>query len=229
MAAPARTAPQRRAYLVGGGIASLAAAAFLVRDGGLRGADIEIFEETATVGGSLDGSGSADVGYVVRGGRMFTYEAYSCTLAMLDSIPSLADAAVSLRDEMLAFNTEVRSDSHARLVAGGRRLDASDLQLTSRDQLDLAKVMATSDAGLGTRRIEELFRPGFFETNFWCMWATTFAFQRWHSAVELKRYMHRFVQELPRLHTLGGVRRTRFNQYDSLVRPLQRWLERQPS
>ncbi|MDZ4374585.1 MAG: oleate hydratase [Phenylobacterium sp.] len=225
MTTPARPPPNRRAYLVGGGIASLAAAAFLVRDGGLKGSDIEIFEEAPILGGSLDGSGSADLGYVVRGGRMFTLEAYTCTLALLDSIPSLADAAVSLKDEMLAFNTEFRSDSHARLVAGGRRLDASDLQLTRRDQLDLAKVMATPEAALGSKRIEDLFQPGFFKTNFWCMWATTFAFQRWHSAVELKRYMHRFVQELPRLHTLGGVRRTRFNQYDSIVLPLQRWLE----
>jgi oleate hydratase len=225
MTAPTHLTPQRRAYLVGGGIASLAAAAFLVRDGGLQGPDIEIFEEAAILGGSLDGSGSADLGYVVRGGRMFTYEAYTCTLALLDAIPSLADAAASLKDEMLAFNTEHRSDSHARLVEGGRRVDASDLQLTRRDLLALAKVMATSEAGLGTRRIEDLFRPAFFETNFWCMWATTFAFQRWHSAVELKRYMHRFIQELPRLHTLGGVRRTPFNQYDSIVQPLQRWLE----
>lgn len=225
MSTPARPLPNRRAYLVGGGIASLAAAAFLVRDGGFQGSDIEIFEEAPILGGSLDGSGSADLGYVVRGGRMFTYEAYTCTLALLDSIPSLADAAVSLKDEMLAFNTELRSDSHARLVAGGRRLDASDLQLTRRDQLDLAKVMMTPEDALGTKCIEDLFQPAFFKTNFWCMWATTFAFQRWHSAVELRRYMHRFVQELPRLHTLGGVRRTRFNQYDSIVLPLQRWLK----
>ncbi len=57
------------------------------------------------------------------------------------------------------------------------------------------------------------------------MWCTTFAFQPWHSAVELKRYLHRFFQELPRIHNLGGVRRTPYNQYDSIVRPLVHWLE----
>ena len=51
------------------------------------------------------------------------------------------------------------------------------------------------------------------------MWATTFAFQPWHSAIELKRYMHRFIQEFPRINTLGGVRRTPYNQYDSIVLP----------
>jgi oleate hydratase len=56
------------------------------------------------------------------------------------------------------------------------------------------------------------------------MWRTTFAFQKWHSAAELRRYFLRFVQEFPRIHTLAGVRRTKYNQYDSLVVPLQRWL-----
>ena len=36
--------------------------------------------------------------------------------------------------------------------------------------------------------------------------------------------MLRFIQEFPRLHTLSGVRRTKYNQYDSIARPIQRWL-----
>jgi oleate hydratase len=78
---------------------------------------------------------------------------------------------------------------------------------------------------IGARRIEDFFSPHFFETNFWAMWRTTFAFQNWHSAIELKRYFLRFMQEFPRMHTLAGVRRTRLNQYDSIIRPLQTWLE----
>ena len=70
-----------------------------------------------------------------------------------------------------------------------------------------------------------MFEPSFFKTNFWAMWCTTFAFQTWHSAVELKRYLNRFVQEFPRIHSLAGVRRTPYNQYDSIVRPLVRWLK----
>jgi len=56
------------------------------------------------------------------------------------------------------------------------------------------------------------------------MWATTFAFQPWHSAVEFRRYLHRFIKEFSRIGTLAGVKRTVFNQFDSLVRPLQAWL-----
>ena len=218
---PARDA---KAYLVGGGIAALASAAYLIRDGGFAGQDIQIFEELAVLGGSLDGSGSAEDGYVIRGGRMFTYEAYTCTFDLLSFIPSLTDPERSVKDEIYAFNAAHVSQSRARLVAGGRRLDASDLGLTNRDRLDLVEIMAVSESSLAAKRIEEMFQPPFFKTNFWFMWCTTFAFQPWHSAVELKRYLHRFIQEFPRIHTLAGVRRTPYNQYDSIVRPLTQWL-----
>ncbi len=86
------------------------------------------------------------------------------------------------------------------------------------------RLLATSEDRVGSKRIDEYFSPDFFQSNFWRMWRTTFAFQQWHSAAELKRYLLRFVQEFSRLHTLGGVRRTPYNQYDSMIVPLQRWL-----
>ncbi|WP_394760777.1 oleate hydratase [Phenylobacterium sp.] len=223
-AAPGR---QAKAYLVGGGIAALASAAYLIRDGGFAGQDIEILEDTPRLGGSLDGAGDAHEGYVIRGGRMFTYEAYTCTFDLLSFIPSLGDPGATVKDEIYRFNIEHASRARARLVAGGRKLDASDLKLSNRDRLDLIEIMAVTESSLGTKRIEEVFQPSFFSSNFWFMWCTTFAFQPWHGAVELKRYLHRFIQELPRIDTLAGVRRTPFNQYDSIVRPLVQWLEAQ--
>jgi oleate hydratase len=72
-----------KAYLVGGGIASLASAAYLIQEGGIRGENIHILEEASEVGGSLDGQGSPETGYFMRGGRMFTDEAYTCTYDLL--------------------------------------------------------------------------------------------------------------------------------------------------
>jgi myosin-crossreactive antigen len=60
-----------KTYLVGGGIASMAAAAFLIRDDDVIGRDITILEESDVIGGSLDGSGTPETGYVIRDGRMF--------------------------------------------------------------------------------------------------------------------------------------------------------------
>jgi oleate hydratase len=216
-----------KAYLVGGGIAALASAAYLIRDGGIPGRNISILEQTELLGGSLDGAGSPDHGYVIRGGRMFTYEAYTCTFDLLSFIPSLTDAKKTVSDEIHEFNRKHIPESHARLVRGGAKVDVSTMGFSNQDRLDLIELMAMSETSLGAKRIEDMFAPPFFQTNFWYMWVTTFAFQPWHSAVELKRYLHRFIQEFPRIHTLGGVRRTPYNQYDSIVLPLVTWLKAQ--
>lgn len=213
------------AHLIGGGIASLASAAYLIRDGGVPGGNICIYEETGVMGGSLDGEGSPEHNYVIRGGRMFTEEAYTCMFDLLSFIPSLTALGKSIKDEIYEFNARVKSHSNSRLVKNGRKIDASEMGLSNKDRLDLVAIMATSEESLGARRIEDIFEPSFFKTNFWYMWCTTFAFQPWHSAVELKRYLLRFIQEFPRIHTLAGVRRTPYNQYDSIVLPVTTWLK----
>lgn len=219
--------PNTKAYLVGSGIASLAATAYLIKDGGLLGKNITILEEGGTTGGALDGQGSPDTGYVIRGGRMFTYEAYTCLFDLLSFIPSLSGPDKSVSDEVYAFNDQIKGHSRARLLRGGEKVDVSTLRLSNRDRLELIELMAVPEPMLGARRIQDHFNPSFFKSNFWYMWATTFAFQPWHSAVECKRYLHRFIQELPRFATLAGVRRTPHNQYDYIVLPMTRWLGRE--
>jgi oleate hydratase len=51
---------KRKVYFVGSGIAALAGAVFLIRDGLIPGENIHIFEELKLTGGSLDGAGSPD-------------------------------------------------------------------------------------------------------------------------------------------------------------------------
>jgi oleate hydratase len=214
-----------KAYLVGGGIASLAAAVFLIRDGKFAGSSISIFESRETLGGSLDASGSPDTGYIVRGGRMFNTPAYECTYQLLESIGSPTDATASLRDEMQTFTQQHRTHSHSRLVRNRARVDTSSMGFGHRDRLALTELIMMSEASTEGRRIDNYFSPSFFETNFWFMWATMFAFEPWHSLTEFKRYVHRFLHEFHRIDTLAGVDRTRFNQYDSLVEPIAAWLE----
>ena len=167
-----------RAYLVGGGIGSLSAAVLLIRDGGFNGSSITILEELPLPGGALDGSGSAARGYVTRGGRMFTEETYVCLWNVLSSIPSIEDPSRSVKDQVWEFNDEWRSDSRARLIdRHGHILDAKDLGFSLRDRIAIMRLLATPERMLGTRRIEDMFPPHFFATNFWAMWRTTFAFQ----------------------------------------------------
>ncbi|MCZ1224177.1 oleate hydratase, partial [Enterococcus faecium] len=77
--------------------------------------------------------------------------------------------------------------------------------------------------------IEEYFKddPHFFETNFWFMWETTFAFRTRSSAQELRRYMHQMIYEFTQIEHLVGVNRTRYNQYESIMLPLIEYLKEQ--
>jgi len=213
-------------YFVGGGVGALAGAAFLIRDAGVSGADITIYEKHPKVfGGALDGSRLPDGSYSLRGGRMLTTDHYECTWDLLSTIPSVDASGQTVREQTVAFNKEVVAHSQARLVDRNlHKVDVTHLGFSMQDRLELVRLMQTPEETLGDDLITDWLSPPFFETNFWFMWQTTFAFQPWHSAVELKRYFHRFMNEFPRIETLGGVKRTVYNQYDAIVAPLERWL-----
>ncbi len=217
-----------KVYLIGGGIGSLSAAAFLIRDGGLPGANITVLEASQVAGGSLDAGGDPKLGYSMRGGRMLTIDNYECTWDLFKSIPSLDHPGKSVFDETVEFNEKHKSHSMARLVDSRRaKVPVSSMGFSMHDRAELLKLTEASEEKLGVSCITDWLSPSFFQTDFWYMWQTTFAFQPWHSAVEFKRYLHRFMLEFSRIETLAGVKRTVFNQYDSMVLPLQTWLKAQ--
>ena len=210
-------------YLVGGGIASMAAAAFLIRDGDVAGHNITILEELDRVGGSLDGAGSPQAGYVLRGGRMLESK-YLCTFGLFSSITTL-DGRETVTQETFAWNETMKTSSRSRLVRDGRRQTAPKFGLSERHILAIELLALEPEAMLGRQVITDRFDPSFFKTDFWFMWCTTFAFQPWHSAVEFKRYLVRFAHMVDGFSRLRGIMRTVYNQYDSMVRPLQKWLD----
>jgi len=212
-----------KVFLVGGGIASLAAAVFLIRDGDIQGCNITILEELDTIGGSLDGSGSAEAGYVLRGGRMLESK-YLCTFDLFSSIPTLDDRQ-TVTEETFAWNETMKTSSKSRLVRNGKRQTAPAFGLSERHILTIERLALEPESMLADTSIAEQFDAEFFATDFWFMWCTTFAFQPWHSAVEFKRYLVRFAHMVDGFGRLQGIMRTVYNQYDSMVRPLQKWLE----
>ena len=214
-------------YFVGSGIASLAGAAYLIRDGHVAGTNIIIFEESSAFGGALDAHGDTATGYYMSGSRMFEHK-YNCTFDLMSSIPAASDPAISITEETNLAEAEARWFNTARLVDRNQKiLDAHALGFGERDQLDLVVLMATPEKLLDGKRITDCFRGEFFETNFWFEWCTLFAFQRWHSAIEFKRYLLRFMHHFSTIDTQEGVYRTRYNQYDSIAVPLVKWLRDQ--
>ena len=149
---------------------------------------------------------------MIRGGRMFE-EHFACTYDLFASIPSLIDPSTSVTEELHAFTRRTVGSSKSRLVSKGQRIEAPPLELS------------LSERSLDGITIEQYFSDAFLRTNFWRMWCTMFAFQPWHSVIEFRRYMRRFMHLMPGFNRLEGIHRTPFNQYDSIVTPLVRWLQ----
>ena len=148
---------------------------------------------------------------------------YVCTFALFDTIPTL-DESQTVTQETRRWNETMKTSSKSRLFRNGQRQRAPKFGLAEFHILTIERLMLEPETVLGRTTIAEQFDPAFFQTDFWFMWCTTFAFQPWHSAVEFKRYLARFVHMVDGFERLHGIMRTVYNQYDSLVRPLHKWL-----
>lgn len=225
---PCKNAENKQAYFIGGGLASLAGAAYLIRDCGMKGENIHILEGMNILGGSNDGAGNAEHGFVCRGGRMLNEETYENFWELFSSIPSIEVPGKTVTEEILNFDHHHPTHAQARLVDRfGIIQDVSSMGFNNSDRMALGKLMITPEEKLDDMTIQEWFAhtPHFFTTNFWYMWQTTFAFQKWSSLFEFKRYMERMIFEFSRIETLEGVTRTSYNQYESVILPLKVYLE----
>lgn len=219
----------KHAYFVGGGLASLAGAAYLIKDCNFKGENIHIIEGMNVLGGSNDGAGDPLTGFICRGGRMLNEETYENFWELFSTIPSLDSPGKSITEEILNFDHLHPTHAQARLVnRHGVIEDVTSMGFNNADRLALGKLMITSEESLDNMTIHEWFKntPHFFKTNFWYMWQTTFAFQKWSSLFEFKRYMERMIFEFSRIESLEGVTRTEYNQYESLILPLKEYLKK---
>lgn len=220
----------RQAYIIGGGLGGLSSAAYLIRDCKFPGNQITIYEGMHILGGSNDGIGTPEYGFVCRGGRMLNEETYENFWELFDSIPSLDNPSRSVTSEILNFDHAHPTNAKARLVdKDGNILNVKSMGFRQDERIALMKLMKADETQLDDMTIEDWFidMPHFFETNFWFMWQTTFAFQKWSSLFEFRRYMNRMIKEFSRIDTLEGVTRTPLNQYDSVIRPLEEYLKNQ--
>ena len=217
----------KRAFLVGGGIGSLAAAAYLIRDGHMAGGQITILEELQVAGGSLDASGSPAEGYLVRGGREME-EHYECTWDLFSQVPSIITDGRTVLEELRTINNADPNEATTRIMNNkGVPYTNTSLGLSHHNVRELTKLTLATEESLGATTVEEYFSESFLETDMWCYWRSMFAFEPWHSVVEMRRYMNRFMHLLPGMSRLKDILFTKYNQYDSMVLPLERWLKDQ--
>ena len=217
---------EKSAYLVGSGLASLAAACFLVRDAQMPGKNIHILEAMDIAGGACDGIDDPTRGYVMRGGREME-DHFECLWDLFHSIPSLEVPGASVLDEYYWLNKHDPNYSLCRATER-RGEDAhtdGKFGLSQKGSMEIMKLFFTKDEDLYDKTIEDVFDDEVFGSQFWLYWRTMFAFENWHSALEMKRYFQRFIHHIGGLPDFSALKFTRYNQYESLILPMQKYLE----
>lgn len=216
---------KKSAYIIGSGLAGLSAAVFLVRDAQMKGENIHILEELPVAGGSLDGAKRPNAGFVVRGGREMENH-FECLWDMYRSIPSLEIPGASYLDEYYWLDKEDPNSSNCRLIYNrGDRLPSDGQYGLGKCTNEIVKLIMTPEKELQGETIEEFFSDDFFKTNFWTYWATMFAFEKWHSAAEMRRYAMRFIHHIDGLLDFTALKFNKYNQYESMVKPLLAYLK----
>ena len=216
----------KSAYIVGSGLAALAAACFLVRDGQMPGSHIHILEAMDIAGGACDGIFDPSRGYVMRGGREME-DHFECLWDLFRSIPSLETPGISVLDEFYRLNKHDPNYSLCRATAN-RGQDAhtdGKFNLSEKACMEIVKLFLTPDEDLYDKTIEDVFDEEVFSSTFWLYWRTMFAFENWHSALEMKLYFQRFIHHIAGLPDFSALKFTRYNQYESLILPMQKYLE----
>jgi oleate hydratase len=215
----------KTAWFVGAGLASLSGAAFLIRDGQLPGEKITILERLALPGGALDGIKEPRRGFVIRGGREME-DHFECLWDLFRSIPSLEVEGASVLDEFYWLNKDDPNYSLQRATVDRGQDARTDglFTLSEKAQKEVIRIFLATREEMEGKRINEVFGEEFFASNFWLYWRTMFAFEEWHSALEMKLYLHRFIHHIGGLPDFSALKFTKYNQYESLVLPLYSWL-----
>lgn len=216
----------KSAYLIGSGLGALGAACFLVRDGQMKGENIHVLEKDPIPGGACDGYEYNNVGYVMRGGREMDNH-FECMWDLFRDIPSIETEGVSVLDEYYWLNKKDPNYSLMRTTKNRGKDGETNGEFGLSDEAaqEIMKLFFTPDEELYDKRIDELFSEKVLSSNFWLYWRTMFAFENWHSALEMKLYIKRFIHHIGGLPDFKALRFTKYNQYESMILPMVKYLE----
>ena len=218
---------KKSAYIIGTGLAGLTAAFYLVRDGQMPGNHIHLLEKLELAGGSCDGYKDVHKGFYMRGGREMDNH-FEIMWDVFRDVPSIETPNVSVLDEYYWLNKHDPNYSLCRATVNkGEDAHTDKLFKLDKDSaMALSQLFITPEANLEDKKISDVLPESFWGTNFWLYWQTMFAFQKWSSALEMKRYLCRYVHHIDGLPDFSALRFTKYNQYESMILPLIEYLKK---
>ena len=226
-------------YIVGSGIASLAAAVYLIRYKIVPPGRVTIFESEKDYGGAM-GASMVDVpfspayprrprsGYVLPATRLLE-EHYSCALDLFECFPCVSDTSKTIAKDLIDFNRDCPYDDKARILnSAGEVVNNPSMGVSVNDRERAVELILLKDEescdGMAIDDQKFGFSDQFFKSQFFLSWSTMMGPLRKHSAIEFRRYFQRFLHVVPCVDTMANVWRMRLNQDDGVARPILAWL-----
>ena len=193
----------------------------------MPGNHIHLLEKLELAGGSCDGYKDVHKGFYMRGGREMDNH-FEIMWDVFRDVPSIETPNVSVLDEYYWLNKHDPNYSLCRATVNkGEDAHTDKLFKLDKDSaMALSQLFITPEADLEDKKISDVLPKSFWETNFWLYWQTMFAFQKWSSALEMKRYLCRYVHHIDGLPDFSALRFTKYNQYESMILPLIEYLKK---
>ncbi|KAJ5633253.1 hypothetical protein N7490_009592 [Penicillium lividum] len=229
---PTRDPKNVQAWLIGSGVASLAAAVHLIKQAKVPAHQVHILDIHHSSGGAMKTSGNSQDGYVLHTGAQ-PYFHEECVKDLLTMVPSPGNPDKTSWEDIKGHEwySKPINKAHTRAIRqtedGLRSIDMHDLRIGGKLRMHLISFILDSERGYDSKRICDVFEEKFFQSEFWTLWSTTFLLQPWHSAAEFHRLLLKYLPEMNTHNDVRQLHRTPFSLYESLIIPATTYLKEQ--
>lgn len=176
--APNRNPQNVQAWLIGSGVASLAAAVHLISQAKVPASQVHILDIHHGSGGAMKMTGNSRDGYVLHTGAQ-PYFHEDCVKNLLAMVPSPGNPNKTCWEDIKEHEWYTRpiNKSHTRVIRqsenGPRRVDLHQLRIGGKLRMDLIKFILDSERRFDSKQISDVFDEMFFDSEFWSLWSTT--------------------------------------------------------
>lgn len=176
--APRRDPKNVQAWLIGSGVASLAAAVHLVKQAKVPADQVHILDVHHVSGGAMEVSGNSKDGYIYHTGAQ-PYFQEECVTNLLTMVPDPGHPEKTLWEAIKEHERYTRpmNKAHTRAITqneeGLRRVDTHKLPIGAKLRMDLIRFILENEKIFDLKKISDVFDTTFFESGFWTLWSTT--------------------------------------------------------
>jgi oleate hydratase len=167
-----------QAWLIGSGIASLAAAVNLIKRAKVPANQVHILDIHKGSGGALEGvTGNPSDGYILHTGAQPSFHE-DCVEKLLTEIPSIDDPEKSVLDVTKrdfpdwTLGNKTKTRAFRLNEESILKVDAHRTHIGEKLRMELIEFLLDHEK-VTDSKISEVFDETFFGTEFWAFWSTT--------------------------------------------------------